>query len=226
MRVLLVDGESPLRSVLARRLRSAGIAVDEVADSADVEVAVDVNQYRCLVLSATAGSSQHTSLLQNLRGAGKTVPTLVLGATDAVRERLEAFEAGSDDYVAKPFAIEEFVIRVRALARRAEAELVRPPVRSIGDLSLDTARREVRRNGQLLPLTPKEYAMLELMSDRAGMVVTRAELVDHCWDEYTDPMSNVVEVHMTALRRKMGDPSMIRTVRGAGYVLDSCSSES
>jgi DNA-binding response OmpR family regulator len=220
MRVLLVDGATPLRAVLARRLRTAGIAVDEVANTADVEVAVDVNQYRCLVLSATPGSTEHTNLLAKLRAAGRTVPTLVLGATDAVRERLEAFESGSDDYVAKPFAIEEFVIRVRALARRAEAELVRPSVRSVGDLGLDTARREVRRNGQLLPLTPKEYAMLELMSDRAGIVVTRAELVDHCWDEYTDPMSNVVEVHMTALRRKMGEPVLIRTVRGAGYVLD------
>jgi|SRR3954452_13686963 DNA-binding response OmpR family regulator len=225
MRVLLVDGDSPLRAVLARRLRGAGIAVDEVADSADVKMAVDLNQYRCLVLSAKPESSDHTKLLQHLRGVGKTVPTLVLGATDAVRERLEAFEAGSDDYVAKPFAVEEFIIRVRALARRAEAELVRPPVRSIGDLSLDTARREVRRNGQLLPLTPKEYSILELMSDRAGVVVSRADLVDHCWDEYTDPMSNVVEVHMTALRRKMGDPVLIRTVRGAGYVLDYCSTE-
>jgi DNA-binding response OmpR family regulator len=150
----------------------------------------------------------------------------VLGTTDLIRDRLDAFEAGADDYVAKPFAIEEFVIRVRALARRAAADLVRPAVRSLGDLLLDTARREVRRNGKLLPHTPKEYAMLELMSDRAGAVVTRAELVDHCWDEYTDPMSNVVEVHMTALRRKMGDPLLIRTVRGAGYMLDSYSTGS
>jgi DNA-binding response OmpR family regulator len=222
MRVLLVDDESPLRAVLARRLRSAGIAVDEMADVGDVRVAVDLNGYRCLLLSAEQGTHDHLELLQQLRRSGTTVPTLVLGAGDSIRERLDAFEAGADDFLARPFAIEEFVIRVRALARRAEAQLVRPAVRSIGELSLDTARREVRRNGQLLPLTPKEYAMLELMSDRAGVVVTRAELVDHCWDEYTDPMSNVVEVHMTALRRKMGDPVLIRTVRGAGYVLDYC----
>jgi len=225
--VLLVNGEPGLRGVLARRLRSAGIAADEVAEPREVEMAVDLNQYRCLVLGEEeAGSSTHLDLLEQLRGSGRTLPAIVLGATDVIRKRLEAFEAGADDYVATPFAIEEFIIRVRALARRAEADLVRPAVRSIGNLTLDTARREVRRNGRLLPLTPKEYAMLELMSDRTGIVVTRAELVDHCWDEYTDPMSNVVEVHMTALRRKMGDPSMIRTVRGAGYVLDSCSSES
>ena len=221
MRVLVVDGESPLRAVLARRLRSAGIAVDEIAESTQVEIAVDLNEYRCLVLSASDESGNHLQLLERLRRNGNIVPSMVLAATDTVREHLEAFEAGADDYLAKPFAIEEFVIRVRALCRRAEANHVRPPVRSIGDLSLDTARREVRRNGHLLPLTPKEYAMLELMSDRAGIVVTRAELVDHCWDEYTDPMSNVVEVHMTALRRKMGDPVLIRTVRGAGYVLDT-----
>jgi DNA-binding response OmpR family regulator len=226
MRVLLVDGESALRAVLARRLRSAGIAVDEVAGVEDVELAVDLNDYRCLVLSAAPGSSSHLALLEQLRREGRTLPTLVLGTTDLIRDRLDAFEAGADDYVAKPFAIEEFVIRVRALARRAAADLVRPAVRSLGDLLLDTARREVRRNGKLLPLTPKEYAMLELMSDRAGAVVTRAELVDHCWDEYTDPMSNVVEVHMTALRRKMGDPLLIRTVRGAGYMLDSYSTGS
>jgi DNA-binding response OmpR family regulator len=201
-------------------LRSAGIAVDEVADPRDVELSLDLNEYRCLVLNAASESGAHLELLRNLHDAGHTLPTLVVGVSDRIRERLDAFEAGVDDYIAKPFAIEEFVVRVRALARRAEAGLVRPAVRSIGDLSLDAARREVRRNGNLLPLTPKEYAMLELMSDRAGVVVTRAELVDHCWDEYTDPMSNVVEVHMTALRRKMGDPLLIRTVRGAGYVLD------
>jgi two-component system copper resistance phosphate regulon response regulator CusR len=220
MRVLLIDEKSALGAALARRLRSAGIAVDEVANLVDVELDLDLNEYRCLVLNATPDSGSHLELLEHLRQSGRTVPALVVGASDRIRERLEAFEAGADDYIAKPFAIEEFVIRVRALARRAEAGPVRPAVRSIGDLSLDTARREVRRNGQLLPLTPKEYAMLELMSDRAGIVVTRAELVDHCWDEYTDPMSNVVEVHMTALRRKMGDPLLIRTVRGAGYVLD------
>jgi two-component system OmpR family response regulator len=225
MRVLLVDGESALRAALARRLRSAGIAVDEVADVADVEMAVDLNQYRCLVLNAMAESSSHLALLEELRRRGRTLPALVLGATDLIRDRLAAFEAGADDYISKPFAIEEFVIRVRALARRAEEDLVRPAVRSVGELSLDTARREVRRSGKLLPLTPKEYAMLELMSDRAGAVVTRAELVEHCWDEYTDPMSNVVEVHMTALRRKMGDPLLIRTVRGAGYMLDYCTTE-
>jgi DNA-binding response OmpR family regulator len=229
MRILLVDGESALRSVLARRLRTAGLAVDEVSDPTAVEVAIDLNQYRCLVLSAGNGagngSTDRLELLERLRRSGKVVPTLVLGATDTLRERVEVFEAGADDYIAKPFAIEEFVIRVRALCRRAEAEHVRPAVRSIGDLSLDTARREVRRNGHVLPLTPKEYAMLELMSDRAGVVVSRAELVDQCWDEYTDPMSNVVEVHMTALRRKMGNPVLIRTVRGAGYVLDYVNSE-
>src|SRR5262249_32755408 len=153
-------------------LRHAGIAVDEVAAVRDVRIAVDLNQYRCLVLAATPLGMPHIELLEELRLSGTTVPSLVLGATDTLRERLDAFEAGADDFLVRPFAVEEFVIRVRALARRAEAEHVQPAVRSIGDLRLDAARREVRRNGQLLALTPKEYAMLELMSDRAGAVVT------------------------------------------------------
>src|SRR4051812_42476528 len=142
MRILLAERDSGLRSVLARRLRRAGLAVDEVSDATAVEVAVDVTKYRCLVLSSSIGPREHLELLERLRRGGRAVPTLVLVNGDTLRERLEVFEAGADDYIAKPFAIEEFVIRVRALCRRAEADYIRPTVRRIGDLSLDTARRE------------------------------------------------------------------------------------
>jgi two-component system copper resistance phosphate regulon response regulator CusR len=220
MRVLLADEESALRAVLGRRLRSAGFAVDEVGHAAAVPVSLDVNLYRCVVLSFTLPHDDPITLVADMRRAGHSVPVLVLGSSNGPLESVPAFDAGADDFIARPFAIEELVARVRTLCRRADAQVVRPAIVKLGDLQLNTARREVTRNGWTLPLTPKEYAMLEQLSRQPGVVVSRADLIEQCWDEYADPMSNVIEVHMAALRRKMGAPQLIRTVRGAGYVLE------
>ena len=220
MRVLLADDQCALRTVLGRRLRTAGFAVDEVGDAEAMGVALDVNHYRCVVLSFTFPVDDPVALIAQYRRAGHSVPTLVIGPSQGPLQSVPAFDAGADDFIARPFAIEEFIARVRTLCRRAEAQLVRPTVVKLGDLELNSARREVTRNGWTLPLTPKEFAMLEQLSAQPGVIVSRADLIEQCWDEYADPMSNVIEVHMAALRRKMGAPQIIRTVRGAGYVLD------
>jgi DNA-binding response OmpR family regulator len=143
----------------------------------------------------------------------------VLTARDAIRDRVEGFERGADDYLIKPFAMVELIARVRSLCRRHET--IAAPTMSAGDLELDTARREVRRGGILLSLTAKEYAVLELLLSRAGRPVSREELVEHCWDRLTTPMSNALDVVVSQLRRKLGEPPLIATVRAVGYRIDA-----
>lgn len=157
-------------------------------------------------------------LVQHLRESGDTTPALFLTARDAVEDRVAGFEAGGDDYLVKPFAMAELVARVRNLCRRAESSA--PAIMRIGDIEIDQGRAEVRRNGVLLPLTPKELAVLGLLAAHSDTIVSRSELIDACWDELTDPMSNTVDVHVASLRRKLGSPQAIRTVRGAGYLFE------
>ena len=217
MRLLIVEDDDELRGALERRLRASGFAVDAVADMPAADEALDLNGYACLVLDRAVPSGDTIELLRRRRAAGSTVPALFLTAKDAVAERVRGFEAGGDDYLVKPFATEELVARVRRLCRRVAAET--PPVLTVGDLAVDQARAEVRRAGTLLPLTAKEFAVLVELAARPGEVVSRAELIERCWDEQTDPLSNTVDVHIASLRRKLGDPPLIATVRGLGYRL-------
>jgi len=222
MRVLVVEDDPELCGAVERRLRARGFAVDVAADVPDATDRIAVNDYDCLVLDRAVPSGDTLDLLARLRADGVTVPALFLTAKDAIAERVAGFEAGGDDYLVKPFAMEELVARIRSLCRR-HADLV-PPIITVGDLSVDVARAEVRRDGVLLPLTNKELCVLSLLARRAGTVVTRSELIEHCWDELTDPMSNTVDVHIASLRRKLGLPSPIRTIRGRGYVLEEAHS--
>jgi DNA-binding response OmpR family regulator len=146
------------------------------------------------------------------------MPALFLTAKDSVTQRVEGFEAGGDDYLVKPFAMEELVVRVRRLARRAVTES--PVLLRVADVEIDQARAEVRRGGVLLPLTAKELAVLVELAVAGGSVVSRSHLIETCWDEMTDPMSNTVDVHVASLRRKLGEPALIHTVRGLGYRLE------
>ena len=146
-------------------------------------------------------------------------PTLVLTARDAIRDRVEGFDRGADDYLVKPFAMAELIARVTTLCRR-RAEITAPLLLA-GDIELDTARREVRRGGVLLSLTAKEYSVLELLMVRAGNVVPREALIEHCWDELTAPRSNAVDVVVGQLRAKLGSPAVIHTARGSGYRIEA-----
>ncbi|MEM9033127.1 MAG: response regulator transcription factor [Actinomycetota bacterium] len=218
MRILVIEDDADIRAGVERGLRAGGFAVDAVDDLPDAEVAVDVNDYDAVVADRMLPSGDALDLVAELRGRGSTVPVLFLTARDAVEDRVAGFEIGGDDYLVKPFALDELVVRVRALCRRRERST--PGRLEIGDLDIDLSRAEVRRGGVLLPLTAKERCLLIFLAEHAGSVVSRADLVEHCWDDAHDPMSNVVDKHLSSLRRKLGDDHPIATVRGAGFLLD------
>ncbi|MFE7529686.1 winged helix-turn-helix domain-containing protein [Kitasatospora sp. NPDC057542] len=217
MRVLVLEDDPELGPVITRGLREAGFAVDFATDLADADFKLAVNTYDCLVADRTLPDGDALTLLAAQRKAGATLPVLLLTALDAVSDRVAGFEHGADDYLVKPFAFAELNARVRTLCRRGQP--ARLPELRVGTLELDLPRRRVRRDGVLLTLTAKEFAVLEVLMLRAGEVVTRTELIERCWDEQTEPLSNVVDVLIGQLRRKLGPPELILTVRGAGYRL-------
>ncbi|MBX7267412.1 response regulator transcription factor [Micromonospora sp. Llam7] len=217
MRVLVIEDDGQVRDAVVSALRSAGLAVDEAAGWSQAELNLTINAYDCLVLDRMLADGDSADQLYRLRRRGLAVPALMLTAMDEVRDRIAGFEAGADDYVAKPFSTAELVQRVRALCRRNGA--TRPTVLRVDDIEVDAARRQVRRAGVLLTVTPKEFSVLEMLMIRDPAVVSRSELIEHCWDEMADPASNVVDVIIAQLRRKLGEPQIITTVRGAGYRL-------
>ena len=215
MRVLLVEDDPELAPAIATGLRAAGFAVDraERMDEADLKVAV--NAYDCVIADRGLPDGDALALIKAWREAGRTFPVLVLTALGAVDDRVSGFEHGADDYLVKPFAMAELTVRVRALCRRDNPP--RPPRLTVGDVTLDLPTRRVRRAGVLLTLTAKEFAVLEALMLRAGEVLTRSELLESCWDEMSDPRSNVVDVVVGQLRRKLGPPDLIESLRGVGY---------
>lgn len=215
MRILVLEDNPELGPVLAAGLRAAGFAVDLSVDLADADLKLAVNRYDCLVSDRMLPDGDALSLLAAQRRAGSTMPVLLLTALDAVSDRVSGFEHGADDYLVKPFAAAELIARVRSLCRRGQP--ARLPVVAVGDLEMDIPRRRVRRGGVLLTLTAKEFAVLEVLLLRAGEVVSRTELIESCWDEMSEPLSNVVDVLISQLRRRLGPPEVIETVRGLGY---------
>ena len=214
VRVLVLEDDEDLRFAIGVALRGAGLAVDAVGDLPDADAALAVNAYDCAVLDRLVPSGDS---LAYLRGAGVSVPVLLLTSLAGVHERVAGLEH-ADDYLVKPFAMAELVARVHSLCRRSGTAQV--PELRCGDLVLDTGRHEARRAGVLLTLTAKEFLVLgELVRDR-GQAVSRAALVELAWDELTSPASNVLDVHIAQLRRKLGPPPMISTVRGVGYRID------
>lgn len=217
MRVLLVEDDENLRFGVAAALRAAGFAVDETADLPQADEALFVTAYDCAVFDRMLPSGDAAAYVAELRRTGQAVPVLFLTARDTVSNRVEGFASGGDDYLVKPFAVPELVARVGSLCRRAA--VVRPPVYHVADLEIDTARRHVHRAGVLMTLTSREFAVLEVLAARADQAVSRAELIESCWDELAEPQSNVLEVLISQLRRKLGEPPLIHTVRGVGYRL-------
>ncbi len=217
MRILLLEDDRELGREVVAGLRSAGFAVDLAYHIADADVKIAVNSYDCLVVDRGLPDGDGLELVRDQRDAGQRAPVLVLTARDTLADRIDGFEHGADDYLVKPFSLAELVARVRALCRRHERPVL--PRITAGDLDIDLPRRRVRRSGVLLTLTPKEFAVLELLAVRAGTVVTRTELIECCWDEMAQPASNVVDVVVAQLRRKLGPPPIIDTIRGAGFML-------
>lgn len=217
--MLVIDDDEGLRESVVVSLRASGLGADGAATVAAARGRLASHSYDCLVVDRMLPGGDGLQLLAERDAAGERPPALVLTARDAIRDRVEGFERGADDYLVKPFAMAELIARVRSLCRRRET--IAAPVLRAGDLELDTAQRQVRRRGVLLSLTAKEHAVLEVLLARAGTAVSREELVEHCWDELTAPMSNAVDVVVSQLRRKLGDPPPIATVRSVGYRIDA-----
>ena len=221
MRVLLVEDEPSAARVLAKGLREQSYAVDLAADGEAALVQIGTSDYDAVVLDVMLPLKDGLSVCRAIRGSGNTVPILMVTARDAVEARIEGLDCGADDYLVKPFDFRELLARLRAIIRRGRQPLL-PEQVSIGALTLDTRGRRVLQGKREVPLTAKEYALLEYLVRRAGHVVSRADIAEHVWDEHYDPLSNVVDVYIQRLRRKL-DPttgdSLIRTRRGEGYQL-------
>lgn len=221
MRLLLAEDDPYLSAMLAKGLREHAYAVDVVDDGDKAVMQSALYDYDVVLLDVMMPQRDGFSVCRELRRRGFKAPVLMLTARDALEDTIQGLDAGADDYLAKPFEFAELLARLRALLRRASE--VRDPEIVVSDLVVDTRGQIARRGGDLLPLTTKEYALLEYLARNAGRVVGRAEISDHVWDENHDPASNTIDVCINRLRRKLDDgrTPLIHTRRGAGYLLST-----
>lgn len=222
MRVLVVDDEKRLAAALRRGLEAEGFAVDVALDGNEGMWLASEHSYDAIILDIMLPGLNGYQICGQLREAGNWTPILMLTAKDGEWDEAEALDTGADDYLSKPFSYVVLLAHLRALLRRGGPD--RPTELRAGDLVMDPAARTCRRNGETIALTSREMAVLEYLMRRAGQVVTKSDIVDHVWDMNFDGDLNVVEVHVSALRRKLDTPfdrQSIQTVRGAGYRLDA-----
>jgi two-component system OmpR family response regulator len=218
MRLLLVEDEVDLAQALRRTLAEQLFAVDLALDGEEAQFMIGELTFDVIVLDLMVPKKSGWALLTDLRRGGSRTPVLVLTARDAVEDRVKALDLGADDYLVKPFAAAELVARLRALVRRSAGNP--SPIQVVGDVTIDTAARTVSRSQTPIDLTAREYAILELMVRRRGTLVTRDAICAQIYDEASDVLSNVVDVHVAALRRKLG-AGFIQTRRGQGYIVDA-----
>ena len=218
MRVLFVEDSATLRTAVRRALRHAGYAVDTAADGEEGLAAAEATDYDALILDVMLPKLDGLTVRGRLRAAGKTTHVLLLTARDTVADRVEGLRRGADDYLVKPFALADLLARVEALCRRAYG--TKAGALRLGAIELDLAARRVRREGEEVELTAREWRLLEYLAARRGQVVPRAEIEAHIYDDLVEPMSNVVDTAVYGLRRKIG-AEVIRTRRGLGYILDA-----
>jgi DNA-binding response OmpR family regulator len=215
MRVLVVEDHEELAATVATGLRREGMAVDVVLDGESALQRASVYGYDVIVLDRDLPGVHGDRVCQTLVEQGGRARVLMLTASAGIEDRVVGLSLGADDYLPKPFAFAELVARIRALARRAQPAI--PPVMACGDLRLDPAQRVAHRAGRRLDLSPKELSVLELLLAARGAVVSPEQLLERAWDSEADPFSNVVKVTISRLRRKLGEPTIIETVPGAGY---------
>jgi two-component system OmpR family response regulator len=216
MRVLVIEDEPHLLGAVAQSLREGGYAVDEAADGEDGLYKATSWEYDVVVLDLMLPKLDGWALLSALRATHKT-PVLILTARDAIADRVRGLDVGADDYLVKPFDLSELIARVRALIRRSAGQAV--PVLTVGEVAIDTRAKAVSQRGRAVGLTAREYAIVELLALHRGRVVTRTQIYDHIFDETDDTLSNLVEVHVMNVRKKLGR-DFILTRRGQGYVID------
>jgi DNA-binding response OmpR family regulator len=217
MRILVVEDEHFLADMVAEGLRAQAMAVDVAYDGDAALERLGVNDYDVLVLDRDLPGVHGDDICRSLAQRGDSLRILMLTALGTVHDRVSGLNLGADDYLGKPFAFDELVARVRALGRRAVPPV--PPVLEAAGITLDTGRQQVHRGDRLVPLSRKEYAVLEVLMRAGGKVVSTEELLERAWDEHADPFTTVVKVTMSKLRAKLGDPPVIVTVPGSGYRL-------
>jgi two-component system OmpR family response regulator len=221
MRILLVEDEPKMAAAIAKGLRREGYAVDTAADGSDALLQAHVYEYDVIVLDVMLPRTDGFTVCDTLRREGLWAPVLMLTARDQLDDRIRGLDVGADDYLVKPFSLRELLARLRALLRRRLPE--RPTVLQVGDVWLDPATHEVRRAGRAVELTAREFALLQFMMEHPGEALTRTSLLEHVWDENYIGPSNVVDVYVGYLRKKLERPfgrGLIRTVRGVGYTLE------
>ncbi len=220
MRLLLVEDEKKLSELVARALRQESYAVDVADDGAQGWEFAQAYDYDLIILDLMLPKLPGQELLRRIRRGNHGVPILILTARDATEEKVQNFEAGADDYLTKPFAFAELLMRVKALLRRGP--IARSSVLRVGDLEVDRLAQQVRRAGKRIELTAKEYALLEYLAAHPGRVFSRTMIIEHVWDQSFEGLTNIVDVYVRHLRSKIDDPfavKLIRTVRGVGYGL-------
>jgi DNA-binding response OmpR family regulator len=218
MRLLIVEDDRKLADFVARGLRTEGFAVDLAADGREGRTYINSYQYDLLILDLMLPLIGGGELLRLVRRSNPTLPVLVVTARDATEDKVKHFEAGADDYLTKPFDLAELVVRVKSLLRRTPVE--RTDVILLSNLELNRLTHQVRRGGQNIELTSKEYALLEYLLSSPSRVFTRSMILEHVWDQSFEGVTNIVDVYVRHLRRKVDDPfpvKLIHTVRGVGY---------
>lgn len=223
MRILLVEDEDGLREVTATRLRQEGFTVDAVDNGTDVKDYMDTVDYDCVVLDIMLPGKNGLDVLRELRARGDGTSVLLLTARDAIDDRVKGLDAGADDYLVKPFHFEELTARIRALLRREPLQL-QGNILSAAGLELNLATMKVARNGEEIPLTQREFSLLEVLMRHVDQVLSREQIEHHMYDLDFDGASNVIDVYIRYLRRKIDeghDEKLIQTVRGVGYALRS-----
>jgi two-component system, OmpR family, response regulator len=220
MKILVVEDDRTVGQYVKRGLEEQRYQADVVDDGMEGLRLASGGRYDIIVLDLRLPGMNGFEMLRTLRDRGNTTPVLVLTAQDSVDFKVQALRAGADDYVTKPFAFEELLARVEALGRRPKE--IRDPVLRVGDLELDIATREVRRAGESIELTPKEYTVLEYLMRHAGRVMSRTLITEYAWDYHFDPGTNIVDVVINRLRKKVDSghqQKLVHTVRGVGYVV-------
>jgi len=222
MRVLLVEDDTGIINFLAKGLREQTYAVDVAMDGDDALYKAALNEYDAIILDIMIPGPDGLEVCRELRNSGSNVPIIMLTARDEVGDRVRGLDTGADDYLTKPFQVSELLARLRALMRRGTT--LRPAVIHVGNLEIDSSAQIVKRSGKIITLTAREYALLEYLARNVDRVVGRSELTEHVWDERYDPYSNVIDVHINHLRRKIdhnSDQPLIHTRRGSGYILST-----
>jgi len=223
MRLLVIEDDTEVREYIAKGFRELGHTVDTAVDGVDGLFLASSESYDVLIVDRMLPKMDGLSVIRGLRGAGKQVPVIILSALAAVDDRVKGLKSGGDDYLVKPFAFAELQARIEILAKRSSnqsSDTESVVELQAGNLKMDLLKRKVTCSGTSVDLQAREFRLLEYLLRHKGQVVTRTMLLEYVWDYSFDPQTNVIDVHVSRLRGKLGDEQYIRTVRGAGYIID------